>query len=125
MTEKKFLPTRGEDTCGECGTPLVRDAQHAETVCPKCGLIASEGEIDYGPDWRSFDGERGGVRVGAPRTETLHDYGLSTPFSRSSRDAHGRRIPTKRHYELARMRRLHTRSTFKTGADRNIARAIT
>jgi transcription initiation factor TFIIB len=113
------------DLCAECKTPLVRDAQHAETVCPKCGLIASEAEIDYGPDWRSFDGDRTGIRVGAPRTETLHDYGLSTPFSRSSRDAHGKRIPAKRHYELARMRRLHTRSTFKTGADRNVARAIT
>lgn len=111
--------------CTECGTLLVRDAQHAETVCPQCGLVASESEIDYGPDWRAFDGERSGARVGAPRTETLHDYGLSTPFSRSSRDAHGRRIPAKRHYELARMRRLHSRSTFKTGADRNVARAIT
>jgi transcription initiation factor TFIIB len=112
-------------TCPECGTGLVRDAQHAETVCPKCGLVATEHEIDYGPDWRAFDGDKSGVRVGAPRTETLHDYGLSTPFSRSSRDAHGRRIPAKRHYELARMRRLHTRATFRTGADRNIAKAIT
>jgi transcription initiation factor TFIIB len=111
--------------CLECKTLLVRDSQHAETVCPKCGLIASESEIDYGPDWRSFDGDRSGMRVGAPRTETLHDYGLSTPFSRSSRDAHGRRLPAKTHYALARMRRLHTRSTFKTGADRNIAKAIT
>ncbi|HUR70092.1 MAG TPA: hypothetical protein VM370_12675, partial [Candidatus Thermoplasmatota archaeon] len=39
--------------------------------------------------------------------------------------AHGRRIPAKRHYEMARLRRLHTRSTFKSGADRNIAKAIT
>ncbi len=121
---KKLNETR-EDRCAECGTVLVRDSQHAETVCPKCGLIASEAEIDYGPDWRAFDGDKSGVRVGAPRTETLHDYGLSTPFNRSSRDAHGRRIPAKRHYELARMRRLHTRSTFRTGADRNIAKAIT
>ncbi|MEA3200626.1 MAG: transcription initiation factor [Thermoplasmata archaeon] len=122
---KKTTPEPREDQCTECGTILVRDSQHAETVCPKCGLIASEAEIDYGPDWRAFDGDKSGIRVGAPRTETLHDYGLSTPFNRSSRDAHGRRIPAKRHYELARMRRLHTRSTFRTGADRNIAKAIT
>lgn len=113
------------DTCAECGTHLVRDAQHAETVCPKCGLIASEAEIDYGPEWRTFDGDKGGVRVGAPRNELLHDYGLSTPFNRSNKDAYGRRIPAKRHYEMARMRRLHSRSTFKNGADRNIAKAIT
>lgn len=111
--------------CAECQTILVRDPQHGETVCPKCGLIASESEIDFGPDWRSFDGDRSGVRVGAPRTEFLHDYGLSTPFNRSSRDAHGRRIPAKRHYEMARLRRLHSRSAFKSGADRNIAKAIT
>lgn len=113
------------NACAECGTLIVRDAQHGETVCPKCGLVATESEIDFGPDWRSFDGDRSNVRVGAPRTEMLHDYGLSTPFSRSTRDAHGRRIPAKRHYELARMRRLHSRSTFKSGADRNVARAIT
>ena len=125
MTQVHPTPEARADRCAECQALLVRDAQRAETVCPKCGLVASEAEIDYGPDWRAFDGEKSGARVGAPRTETLHDYGLSTPFSRSSRDAHGRRIPAKRHHELARMRRLHTRSTFKTGADRNVARAIT
>jgi len=114
-----------ENACPECGTALVRDSQHAETVCPKCGLVASEAEIDYGPEWRQFEGDRSGVRVGAPRTELLHDYGLSTPFSRSNKDAYGRRLPAKRHYEMARMRRLHSRSTFKSGADRNIAKAIT
>ena len=126
MTPIQTQPEAAEARlCTECQTPLVRDAQHAETVCPKCGLIASENEIDYGPDWRTFDGERSGVRVGAPRTELLHDYGLSTPFNRSSRDAHGKRLPAKRHYEMARLRRLHSRSTFKSGADRNIAKAIT
>jgi transcription initiation factor TFIIB len=119
------IPETASNACPECGTTLVRDAQHAETVCPKCGLVASEAEIDYGPDWRAFDGDKSGIRVGAPRTEMLHDYGLSTPFSRSNKDAHGRRLPAKRHYEMARMRRLHSRSTFKSGADRNIARAIT
>ena len=115
----------GANACPECGTLLVRDEKHGETLCPKCGLVATENEIDYGPDWRSFEGDRSGSRVGAPRTELLHDYGLSTPFNRSNKDAHGRRIPAKRHYEMARMRRLHSRSAFKTGADRNIARAIT
>lgn len=131
MTQTQTPPARATpeattpSACPECGTPLIRDARHAETVCPKCGLVASESEIDYGPDWRAFEGEKSGSRVGAPRNEMLHDYGLSTPFNRSSRDAHGRRIPAKRHYEMARLRRLHSRSTFKTGADRNIARAIT
>ncbi|HEX2022872.1 MAG TPA: TFIIB-type zinc ribbon-containing protein [Candidatus Thermoplasmatota archaeon] len=120
----KDILAEKSNTCAECGATLVRDAQHGETVCPSCGLVASEAEIDFGPDWRSFDGDKSGVRVGAPRTELLHDYGLSTPFSRGTRDAHGRRIPNKRHYELARMRRLHTRATFRSGADRNIARAI-
>jgi transcription initiation factor TFIIB len=125
MQESTETNTTRENHCPECGTALVRDAQHGETVCPKCGLVASEAEIDFGPEWRQFDGDRSGVRVGAPRTELLHDYGLSTPFSRSNKDAYGRRLPAKRHYEMARMRRLHSRSTFKSGADRNIAKAIT
>lgn len=125
MTTIQTNPEPETFLCAECKTALVRDAQHGETVCPKCGLVASENEIDYGPDWRAFDGEKSGIRVGAPRTEMLHDYGLSTPFNRSSRDAHGKRLPAKRHYEMARLRRLHSRSTFKSGADRNIAKAIT
>jgi transcription initiation factor TFIIB len=122
--DKTSTPIQDVNRCPECGTILVRDAQHAETVCPKCGLVHTEAEIDFGPDWRAFDGDRSQIRVGAPRTELLHDYGLSTPFSRSSKDAHGRRITGRKQMELARMRRLHSRSTFKSGADRNIARAI-
>lgn len=126
MTKAHETEHHTPDTrCPECGTALVRDAKHGETLCPKCGLVSTEAEIDYGPEWRQFDGDRSGARVGAPRTELLHDYGLSTPFNRSNKDAYGRRIPAKRHYEMARMRRLHSRSTFKSGADRNIAKAIT
>ena len=125
MKPEERTEPQPSNACPECGTTIVRDAQHGETVCPKCGLVVTEGEIDFGPDWRSYDGDKSGVRVGAPRTEMLHDYGLSTPFNRSSKDAYGRRIPAKRHYQLARMRRLHTRATFRSGADRNIAKAIT
>lgn len=39
--------------CPECKDIRVeRDKQHGEMVCPKCGLITSDGEIDYNVNYR-------------------------------------------------------------------------
>lgn len=137
------LPTRRADTtspdaskrpleghlerCPECGGTLARDPQHAEVLCQSCGLVVAEKGIDYGPDWRAFDAATNDrkAHTGAPMTESLHDYGLSTMVGRGSRDAMGKSIPNSKRLQLARMRRLHQRTTFGTGAERNLARAIT
>lgn len=116
-----------ENQCPECGGPLAADSQHGDVLCQKCGLVVSERSIDYGPDWRSFDAESHAKRAhaGAPMTESLHDYGLSTVMGRGSRDAAGRSIPSGKRMQIARMRRLHQRTTFGSGSQRNLARAIT
>ncbi|MHB8604681.1 MAG: transcription initiation factor IIB [Thermoplasmatota archaeon] len=112
--------------CPECNGRLTRDAQRGETLCSNCGLVVEENAIDYGPDWRSYDRESGEKRAhtGAPLTESLHDYGLSTVMGRFNKDAQGRAIPSKKRLEIARMRRLHARATLGSGAKRNLARAI-
>ncbi len=115
------------ERCPECGGPVVLDPQHAESICARCGLVVTEKGIDFGPDWRAFDADAASRRAhaGAPLTESLHDYGLSTVMGRSSRDAMGKSIPSTKRLQLARMRRLHQRTTFGSGAQRNLARAIT
>lgn len=120
-------PENAHDRCPECGGTLARDPQHAEILCQSCGLVVAEKEIDYGPDWRAFDAASNERRAhtGAPMTESLHDYGLSTTVGRGSRDAMGKAIPSSKRLQIARMRRLHQRTTFGSGAERNLARAIT
>ena len=119
-------PTKHMERCPECGGPLALDPQHAETTCQQCGLVVTEKGIDFGPDWRAFDAESAARRAhtGSPLTESLHDYGLSTVMGRGSRDAFGKSIPNSKRIQIARMRRLHQRTTFGSGAQRNLARAI-
>lgn len=114
-------------TCPECGGIVIRDAQHAERTCQACGLVVAESEIDYGPDWRAYDAESNQrkAHAGAPMTESLHDYGLSTVMGRGSRDAAGKSIPNARRAQIARLRKIHQRTTLGSGAQRNLARAIT
>ena len=49
-------------------------------VDPVTGVVVDESPIDYGPEWRSFSEEDRArrSRVGAPLTERMHDYGLTT-----------------------------------------------
>lgn len=113
--------------CPECGGHLATDPKHGEVVCEDCGLVASEREIDFGPEWRAFDSSerQGRARTGSPLTESLHDYGLSTVMGRETRDAQGRHLTPDKRLLMARMRRLHQRSTYRSGAARNLAAAIT
>ncbi len=114
------------DSCPECGSLVKSDSSRGESVCSACGLVTQDNAIDYGPEWRAFDSEQAGrrARTGSPLTESLHDRGLATMFTRSSRDANGKLLPATKRLELARMRRLHTRATLGSGGKRNIATAI-
>jgi len=100
-------------TCPECGGRL-RTAG-TETVCERCGLVVDEHEIDPGPEWRSFEGDDGGKRTGAPLTRSRHDRGLSTEIGYGS----GSRLTGRKRRRLARMRREHSRARISSKADRN------
>ena len=56
-------------------------------VCNDCGLVQSDTPIDYGKDNRVFaDGDgMQGERWGAPKSDLIHDGGLST-------DVHGKTV---------------------------------
>jgi len=63
-----------------CNTQVIDDYDKGETVCPSCGMVTTDHITDTGPDWKALDSEDKikKVRVGAPRTLALHDYGLTT-----------------------------------------------
>jgi transcription initiation factor TFIIB len=115
----------GERTrCPECGGRLVADEAHGETACGECGLVVADGELDRGPEWRSFDDEDDRGRVGAPTTELLHDKGLSSVIGRRDVDASGKRISGRKRKRLARMRRWDERFRNRNSADRNLRFAL-
>ena len=66
-----------EKVCKECQSrTFYLDDNKGEHVCHNCGLVYDKVVIDYGPDWRSYEGDsalESGERVGMPSTELLHD----------------------------------------------------
>jgi transcription initiation factor TFIIB len=71
---------RSNSGCPECDGRVTTNT--SETVCDDCGLVLEDNPIDYGPEWRHFEGEETDrSRVGMPRTPTQHDGGLATEVS--------------------------------------------
>lgn len=110
-----------EGTCPECGSQDVAyDAHRGETVCERCGLVLTEGEIDHGPEWRAFNPEQREERsrTGPGRTIMRHDMGLGTQIG-SAKDVKG-----EDRSKVYRMRRYHRRATYRPGQDRETIRAL-
>jgi transcription initiation factor TFIIB len=113
--------------CPKCGsTQLIRDYTRAEVFCKKCGLVIDSDLIDYGPEWRAFDGEQREKksRTGPPMNYTRHDKGLSTTIGWQNRDAYGKSIPTRNRAQLFRLRKWHRRTRISDGAERNLVSAL-
>lgn len=114
------------ERCPECGSDRIVH-EEADTFCSQCGLVLEDLPIDPGPEWRAFDAserdER--ARTGAPLTYTLHDKGLSTTMGWPGRDSSGNRTPAANRAQLHRLRRWNRRSRLSSGAERNMAHALT
>ena len=67
--------------CPECGgINLFWNKEKGEIVCKDCGLVIEDKMIDFGQEWREFDGDQSESRrrTGAPMTYTQFDQGLGT-----------------------------------------------
>lgn len=114
-----------EDQCPECNsTQFDVDSARGETTCRDCGLVLSEDEIDHGPEWRSFTpGEtKQRKRVGSPRTNTLHDFGLSTMIG--YRDGYGNKLNAKKTRQFQRLRRHNSIAQTGPKQERNLRFAL-
>jgi transcription initiation factor TFIIB len=117
-----------EFTCPECGGhDVVRDERKGDKICANCGLVISDRRIDMGPDWRAFTAEerKARARAGAPTTYIFHDKGLTTRIGWQDRDSKGKRFSAKRRAEIYRLRKWQIRSRVHSGAERNLAQAMT
>ncbi|WP_089649957.1 TFIIB-type zinc ribbon-containing protein [Halobacterium hubeiense] len=107
--------------CPECDGRIRADG--GERTCEDCGLVVEERRIDHGPEWRTFeDDTESKSRVGAPRTTTRHDRGLSTNIG-YKHDAGGSQLSAAKRRRLHRQRREHSRAQFDSKQERNEVRS--
>jgi len=113
-------------TCPECSGRIVHNEAQAETHCQDCGRVLESDQIDRGPEWRAFDSREKNdkSRVGAPRTQQLHDGGLSTVIDWQDKDAHGRSISSRQRKKMRRLRKWDERYRTKNSQERNLKYAL-
>jgi transcription initiation factor TFIIB len=118
--------TNPSTSCPECGGQIIRDEDHGETACEDCGLVLDDEELDYGPEWRAFDGEERDEksRVGAPITQLLHDKGLSTTIGWQNKDAYGNTLSSRQRQKMSRLRTWDERFRTKDAHERNLKQAF-
>jgi transcription initiation factor TFIIB len=109
-------------TCPECDGSVITEA--GERHCEDCGLILEAYRIDHGATARRVPDagtETNPRHVGAPRTPTMHDGGLTTTIGRF-RDGNGRQLDTDTRRRLRRLRKLHRRARHGSKRERNLER---
>ncbi|MBD3206662.1 transcription initiation factor IIB [Candidatus Bathyarchaeota archaeon] len=112
--------------CTRCGNfHLIMDFENGETICPNCGLVLDEKNIDTGPEWRAFtmSEKNSRIRTGLGLSYTLYDKGLSTVF-KGNRDAGGKRLSDDTRIQMNRLRRYDNRSKFDETWRRNLSIAM-
>ena len=109
--------------CPECGSSrFVKDADRAERICGKCGIVIEESMIDVGQEWRAFDHDQKQkrARTGAPLTHKRHDKGLTTEIGKGATALF--KVPAKKRSQFFRIRKWQKR--LLTSKDRNMSFAM-
>ncbi|MBI3858841.1 MAG: transcription factor IIB [Thaumarchaeota archaeon] len=121
--------TRSDDgfktSCPVCGNKLIGDLEKGEQVCPSCGYVTFA-PADEGPEWKAMDLEEKNkrVRVGAPTTLSLHDFGLTTEISRTMRDSHGRYLDPAMRATVEKMRKWQSRTRTINSEERGLSNVL-
>ncbi|MEM4397842.1 MAG: transcription initiation factor IIB [Candidatus Woesearchaeota archaeon] len=108
--------------CPECGgTNLFFNTEKGEVICKDCGLVVEEKMVDFGQDWREFDGDDADMkrRTGAPMTYTQYDQGLGTEVGRKA-DLYA--LEKKSKNKFYRLRKWQYR--ISTAIERNLKLAL-
>lgn len=125
-----WKPTGADDiyatSCPICGNSLIGDYDKGELVCPRCGFVAAEQTEDRGPEWKAMDLEEKErrVRVGSPRTYSLHDFGLTTEIGGEMRDSHGRSLDPYMRMAIGKMKKWQTRIRTSTSEERGLSNVL-
>jgi len=108
--------------CPECGSSnLLVKKEKGEIICKDCGLVIEDKLVDFGQDWREFDGSDASKRRGgAPLTYTQADQGLGTQVGTSSDLGSLSGINRQKFYRLQQWQRR-----VSTAIERNLRMALT
>ena len=112
--------------CEECGSNDIQDDANGFPCCQQCGLVQSSLSIDYGKDNRVFSDGSGmeSERWGMPKTDLIHDGGLSTDISWQNKDYSGNPLAKGMASKIHRLRRQHQRTRIKDATERNLVVAL-
>ncbi|MDG6913381.1 MAG: transcription initiation factor IIB, partial [Nitrososphaerota archaeon] len=113
------------NSCPVCGNRLIGDSEKGEQVCPTCGYVTLA-PADSGPEWKAMDLEDKNkrVRVGAPTTLALHDFGLTTEIGRTMRDSHGKYLDPTMRATVEKMRKWQSRSRTINSEERGLSNVL-
>lgn len=113
--------------CPECGAKTsIEISRTGDVVCPKCGLVVSERQINPGAEWRAFTSyeQKTRSRIGGPVRYAYADKGLSTMIGWGNKYPTNGKFSPERRAELARMRKWQIRSRVHGSIYRNLSQAL-
>lgn len=116
--------TPSKTKCPECDGRLHPDG--TELVCQQCGLVAEVNNIDPGREWRTFTSEDMDTkpRTGAPRSELLHDHGLSTNIGWQNSDGYGQNLNHNQRQRAQKLRKWQKYTRTSNSKERNLKHAF-
>lgn len=112
--------------CPECSGRIREEPSKGERICENCGLVSEDRRIDRGPDWRAFSQQERSEksRIGGPRTELLHDHGLTTNISWKDKDARGNHLSANQRSKFHRLRTWNERFRTRNSKERGMKHAF-
>ena len=126
MNSIKREPPGGLAECPNCRGKLIRDSDKGEILCPRCGFVALDQNVDTTPEWAPMDQEERAkrMRTGMPGTFALHDFGLSTDISGNNRDSHGKYLDPLNRQSAQRMQKWQRRIRTSSSSERSLSIAL-
>lgn len=113
------------DKCMECASTEFDEDSNGYRCCRQCGTVLSNTIIDYGKDTNTYsDSEKDNDRWGLPKSQLIHDGGLTTDIDWRNKDYSGRSISSSMRRTMNRLRTQHQRTRIKDAIERNLVVAL-
>ncbi|HZD36900.1 MAG TPA: TFIIB-type zinc ribbon-containing protein [Nitrososphaeraceae archaeon] len=112
--------------CPECNSRLIHDQGKGEYICEGCGCVVMDQINDYGPESHSNDFEEKSklTRASGHTSFSLHDYGLRTEISISSKDYSGKNIDYAIVEQMNTMRKWQSRIRVASPKERRLSNVL-
>lgn len=114
-----------KDECIECKSQKFEEDSNGFEACIDCGVIKSDTVIDYGKDTHTYsDSDTDQDRWGLPKSQLIHDGGLTTDIDWRNQDYSGRKLSPSMRRTMNRLRTQHQRTRIKDAIERNLVVAL-